>query len=90
MATDERRLPVHDGFVTWDGRVLELFWTDRKPSEWRIHAATVVRWEFKEHGDLLQLRLHLADKRNRWMPVLVDPRDVPLAEQILSEVDQIS
>ncbi len=87
MASDEQRLWTEDGLLTWDGRVLELFPTNGKDRSWRLHAATVLRWESQQHRGVAQVRIF--DHAKHYEVVVVTDAQLPWIEAVMAQVEAV-
>jgi len=76
-----------EGLLSWDGRVLELFPTNGKATHWRVHAATVVRWELEQRRGVSLLKVY--DHERHYENVLVADAQRPLVEALMAEVDAV-
>jgi hypothetical protein len=81
----ERRVTTREGLLTFDGRVLEIFPTDGKDNRWRVHAATVVRWELEQRKGCALLKVFTHPKHHR--STLVDDVALPAVRALMAEVD---
>ncbi len=87
MDESERRVWLEEGLLVWDGRVLELFRTDGKQGNWRVHAAIVEQWELEQRRGVSLLKVHIGGKH--YESVLVRDQDVAAVHQIMAEVEEV-
>lgn len=80
----ERQVWTREGLLTWDGRVLELFKTDGKTGEWRVHALTIVRWEIEQRRGAFLLKVF--DHEKHYESALVDDAQRPVIDSLMAEV----
>ena len=85
---DELRLWCDVGLLTWDGRILELFPNTGKDSAWRVHAATVVRWELEPRKNVSLLKVWTSAKH--YEAALVTDADESMMRHIMAEVDTVA
>ena len=82
---NELCITTQEGLLTWDGRVLELFATDGKDNHWRVHVATIVRWELEHRRGCVLLKLFTHPKHYR--STLVDDATLPTLQSLMAELD---
>lgn len=57
MDTEQPFVRLQIGVLAWDGTALEMFRTDGRTGSFRLHGATIHRWEIEPHkkGPVLQV-----------------------------------
>jgi hypothetical protein len=88
MAGEERRVRTAEGLLTWDGRVLEYFKTDGRSGAWRVHAATILKWELDQRKNVTLLKVY--DNERHYESALIADHDVQTLRAILAEVDAVT
>lgn len=78
---------TEEGLLTWDGSVLEHFSTDGRDNSWRVHAATVQRWEIEQRRGVSLLKAYYTDKHCK--SALVADSSRPMIQALMAEVDAV-